>query len=111
VRVATIVDKVLDENDIVDRWFATMVVSGPRTATLHAKTSTRKISSGDPVVVDLGPMWIGYDGCIAFTFIVDQNKYWQRVLGDMVEAIRTGLKHVKLDTLVKTLDLVLVNIL
>jgi len=102
--VAAIADKVLDENGIVDRWFTTIVVSGPRTATPHAKTSTRKISPGDPVVVDLGPMWMGYDGCIAYTFIAGQNKYWQRVLEDVVEAIRSGLKHVKLGIPVRILD-------
>jgi len=40
--VATIADKVLDENGIVDRWFTTIVASGPRAATPHAKTSTRR---------------------------------------------------------------------
>lgn len=102
--VAAIVDKVLDENGIVDRWFTTMVVSGPRTATPHAKTSARRISPGDPVVVDLGPMWMGYDGCIAYTFIVGQNEYWQRVLEDVVEAIRTGLEYVKPGIPVRILD-------
>jgi len=40
--VATIADKVLDENSIVSRWFTTIVASGPRAATPHAKTSTRR---------------------------------------------------------------------
>jgi len=73
-RVAAIADKVLDENGIVDRWFTTMVVSGPRTATPHAKTSTRRISPEDLVVVDLGPMWMGYDDYIAYTFIAGRNE-------------------------------------
>jgi len=45
--VAAIVDKVLDENDIVDRWFATIVASQPRAATPRTRTSTHRISNGD----------------------------------------------------------------
>jgi len=44
---------------------------------------------------------MGYDGCIAHTYIVCRDTYWERVLSDVVEAIRTGLKHVKLNTQVK----------
>ncbi len=102
--VAAIADKVLDENGIVDRWFTTIVASGPRAAAPHAKTSTRRISPEDPVVVDLGPMWMGYDGCIAYTFIVGQNRYWHGVLEDVVEAIRTGLEQVKPGIPVRILD-------
>jgi len=102
--VAAIADKVLDENGIVDRWFTTIVASGPRAASPHAKTSTRRISPGDPVIVDLGPIWMGYDGCVAHTFIVGQNKYWHGVLEDVVEAIRAGLEHVKPGIPVRLLD-------
>ena len=102
--VAAIADKVLDENGIVDRWFTTIVASGSRAATPHAKTSTRRISPGDPVVVDLGPMWMGYDGCVAYTFIVGQNKYWHRVLEDVVEAVKTGLAQMKPGIPVRILD-------
>jgi len=99
-----IADKVLDENSIVSRWFTTIVASGPRAVTPHAKTSTRRISPGDPVVVDLGPMWMGYDGCIAYTFIAGQNKYWHGVPEGVVEAVRTGLEYVKPSVLVRILD-------
>ncbi len=102
--VAAIADKVLDENGIVDRWFTTIVASGPRAATSHARTSTRRISPGDPVVVDLGPMWMGYDGCVAYTFIAGQNRYWHRVLEDVVEAIKAGLEQAKPGIPVRILD-------
>jgi len=102
--IAAIADKVLDENGIVDRWFSTMVASGPRAAAPHAKTSARRINPGDPVIVDLGPMWMGYDGCVAYTFIAGRNEYWQRVLEDVVEAARTGLEHVELGVPVRILD-------
>jgi len=103
--VAAIADKVLDENGILDRWFATIVASGPRSATPHAKTSRRRIGYGEPVIVDLGPRWMGYDGCVAYTYIAGRDAYWERVLSDVIEAVKTGLKHVKPGTPVKTLDL------
>jgi len=103
--VAAIVDRVLGENGIVDRWFPTIVASGPRAAIPHARTSTRRINDGDPVIVDLGPRWMGYDGCAAYTYIVGRNAYWERALNDVLEAIKIGLKHVKPGTPVKTLDL------
>jgi len=64
--VAAIIDKVLDENGIVNRWFSTIVASGPRAASPHVKTSSRKIRYGDPVIIDMGPVWMGYDGCSAY---------------------------------------------
>ena len=36
--LAAMIEKALDWNGIVDRWFTTIVASGPRTATPHAKT-------------------------------------------------------------------------
>lgn len=102
--IAAIADKVLDENGIIDRWFPTVVASGPRTASPHAKTSTRRISYGDPVIVDLDPFWMGYDGCVAHTFIVGQSEYWKEIFGKVVEAIRLSLKEAKPGVPVRVLD-------
>lgn len=102
--IAAIADKVLDENGIVDRWFPTIVASGPRAATPHARTSARKISFGDPVIVDLGPVWMGYNGCIAYTFIAGRNQYWHKVLDDVIEAVRAGLERVKPGAPARVLD-------
>jgi len=102
--VAAIADRVLSENGIVDRWFTTIVASGPRASSPHAKTSIRKIVPGDPVVVDLGPLWMGYDGCVAHTFIVGRNNYWNKVLGNVIDALRVGLEHAKPGVPVKVLD-------
>lgn len=102
--LASVVDRVLDENGIVDRWFPTIVASGPRAASPHAKTSTRRIGYGEPVIVDTGPFWMGYDGCIAHTFIAGRNKYWEEVLEKVKQAVLLGLKHVKPGTPVHVLD-------
>jgi len=102
--VAAIADKVLDENGIVDRWFPTIVVSGPRAASPHAKTSIRRISPGDPVVVDLGPIWMGYDGCIANTFIVGRSEYWEEIINKVIHLLHLGLKQARPGTQVRVLD-------
>ena len=102
--VAAIADKVLDENGVTDRWFATIVASGPRAASPHAKTSTRRIAEGDPVIVDLGPLWMGYDGCVAHTFIAGRSSYWERIVEDVAEALRSGLKHAEPGAPVRVLD-------
>ncbi|ADM27957.1 hypothetical protein Igag_1148 [Ignisphaera aggregans DSM 17230] len=44
---------------------------------------------------------MGYNGCIAHTYIVGRDTYWERVLGDVVEAIKTELNHMKPSTPVK----------
>ena len=36
----------------------------------EAKTSSRKIRHGDPVIIDMGTVWMGYIGCMEHTFIV-----------------------------------------
>ncbi len=102
--LASVVDRVLDENGIVDRWFSTIVASGPRTATPHAKTSTRKIGYGEPVIVDIGPFWMGYDGCVAYTFIAGQNRYWKDVLEKVKHALYLGLEQVRPGIPVRVLD-------
>jgi len=102
--LASVIDKVLDENGIVDRWFPTIVASGPRAASPHAKTSTRRVGYGEPVVVDIGPFWMGYDGCVAHTFIAGQSKYWEEILGIVKHALYLGLDHAKPGTPVHILD-------
>jgi len=47
---------------------------------------------------------MGYDGCIAYTFIGGQNKHWHGVPEGVVEAVRTGLEYVKPSVLVRILN-------
>ncbi len=101
--LAAIIDKTLEEG-IVERWFATIVASGPRAAAPHAKTSTRRIEYGDPVVIDVGPYWMGYDGCVAHTLVVGRSEYWEGVVEKVLEALKAGLDIVRPGTPVKELD-------
>jgi len=102
--VTAIADKVLDENGIANRWFPTIVASGLRAASPHAKTSTRRIYPGDPVIVDLGPFRMGYDGCVAYTFIAGRSKYWENILEKATYALSLGLEQAKPGTSVRVLD-------
>ncbi len=102
--IAAIVDKVLDENGIIDRWFPTIVASGPRASSLHARTSTRRIGYGEPVIIDVGPLWMGYDGCVAHTFIAGSDRYWEGVLESVEHALRQGLAHAKPGNPARILD-------
>jgi len=102
--VAAIIDKIPDENGIVDRWFSTIVASGPRAASPHAKTSSRKIGCGDPVIIDIGPVWMGYDGCIAHTFKAGRSQYWEGIIEKVSHALSMGLEKAKPGTPVSILD-------
>ncbi len=102
--LAAVIDRILDENGIVDRWFPTIVASGPRAAAPHAKTSTRRIGYGEPVIVDIGPFWMGYDGCAAHTFIAGRSRYWEDILEKVMHALELGLDYTKPGTPVSILD-------
>ncbi len=102
--VAAIVDKVLHENGIVDRWFPTIVASGPRAASPHARTSNRRLGYGEPVIIDVGPLWMGYDGCVAHTFVVGRSKYWEGIIEEVSYAISLGLKKARPGTPANVLD-------
>jgi|GEM_PF-1205530 len=104
--IAKVVDKVLNENGIIDRVFPTIVASGYRAAAPHAHTSFKRIEHGEPVIVDMGPLWLGYDGCVAYTFIAGRGKKWEEIMGIVEEAIEEGLKYVRPGTPVKLLDII-----
>lgn len=93
--VAAIIDKVLDENGVVNRWFTSIIASGPRAATPHAKTSNRRIREGDPVIIDIGPFWMGYDGCVAHTFIIGRNRFWENMFEKLNKIMRLSLENAK----------------
>ncbi len=102
--LASLADKVLDEAGIIDRWFSTIVASGPRATSPHAKTTTRRVGYGEPVVVDVGPFWMGYDGCVAHTFVTGRSEFWEEIIEEVVHAIREGLKCVRPRTPANVLD-------
>ncbi len=47
---------------------------------------------------------MGYDGCVAYTFIAGQSRYWEEVLEKVKQALQLGLEHVKPGTPVRVLD-------
>ncbi len=53
-----------------DRAFETIVASGPNSAKPHARPGGRRITQGDPVVVDFGAVVDGYKSDMTRTFFV-----------------------------------------
>ncbi len=47
---------------------------------------------------------MGYGGCVAHTFVVGQNKYWEEVVEKVAHALQQGLKRVKPGTPAHVLD-------
>ncbi len=102
--VAAVIDKTLDEAGVTDRWFSTIVASGYRAAAPHAKTSTKRIGYGEPVVIDVGPLWMGYDGCVAHTVVCGRDRFWEGVIETVREALVKGLERAKAGSLARILD-------
>ncbi len=94
----------MEKNGIIEKWFPTIVTSGSRASAPHAYTSSRRIGYGEPVVVDIGPLWMGYDGCVAYTFIVGRNKFWEEVVNIVKQAISEGSRRAKPGISVRILD-------
>jgi Xaa-Pro aminopeptidase len=48
--------------------FPTIVASGPNAALPHAEASDRPISAGEPVIIDMGARWEGYNADLTRSF-------------------------------------------
>lgn len=93
--VAAEVDYAIEKAGATERAFPTIVASGHRAAFPHGWTSNKKINEGDVVVVDIGPVLGGYDGCVCRTFTVGGGKEWRKEIGVVQEAIYKSLELLK----------------
>ncbi len=57
-------------------------------------------------MVDVGPLWLGYDGCAAVTIIAGRNPFWEKMLEAVEQAISEALGRLKLGVPVRSLDAV-----
>jgi len=69
--------------------FDVIVASGPRSSLPHAKTTTRKISKGDILIVDWGAQYRGYCSDLTRTFFVGNIPYEARHIYRTVLAAQT----------------------
>jgi len=93
--VAAEVDYVVEKLGATELNFPTLVASGYRAAFPHGWTSLKEINKGDVVVVDIGPVLNGYDGCVCRTFTTDNSKEWKREIEVVREAIYNSLEIIK----------------
>ena len=79
-----------------DRAFETIVASGPNSAKPHARPSDRRLTRGDPVVVDFGAMVEGYRSDMTRTFFVGGSPTTQmlEVYEAVLESQRAGVAAV-----------------
>jgi Xaa-Pro aminopeptidase len=79
-----------------DRAFETIVASGPNSAMPHARPGERKLTSGDPVVVDFGAVVDGYRSDMTRTFFVGgaPSAQMSQVYEAVLESQRAGVAAV-----------------
>jgi Xaa-Pro aminopeptidase len=83
--VALALDMAMRRLGAEDRAFETIVASGPNAAKPHARPTTRRIETGDPVVVDFGASFDGYRSDMTRTFFVGGPP--TGVLADVLDAV------------------------
>jgi len=104
--VALALDSAMRRLGAEDRAFSTIVASGPNAAKPHARPGGRRITGGDPVVVDFGAVYDGYRSDMTRTFVVggdpgpDLARMWEVVAGAQqagVGAVRAGVATGEVD--------------
>jgi len=90
--LAAEIDYVIEKSGATELVFPTLVASGHRAAFPHGWTSHKRINEGDVVVVDIGPILSGYDGCVCRTFMTGDHKEWTREIEVVQEAIHDSLE-------------------
>ena len=93
--IAAEVDYAVEKSGATEFAFPTLVASGYRAAFPHGWTSHRKIDEGEVVVVDIGPVLRGYDGCVCRTFLAGGSKDWKKEIEVVREAIHDSLEILK----------------
>lgn len=109
--VALALDTAMRRLGAEDRAFETIVASGPNAAKPHARPGGRRISPGDPVVVDFGARYDGYRSDMTRTFCVgappegDLARMFDVVAEAQaagVAAVRSGVAAGEIDTVCRS---------
>jgi len=86
LEVAGVLEKALRDEGSEGFPFASIVASGPRSALPHARSTTRRIESGDFLLLDFGAETHGYCADITRTCVVGVAQPEQREIYDVVRA-------------------------
>ncbi|HEY4305707.1 MAG TPA: aminopeptidase P family protein [Gemmatimonadaceae bacterium] len=84
LQVAGILEKALRDEGSEGFPFPSIVASGPRSALPHARSSDRRIESGDFLLLDFGAEYHGYCSDVTRTFVVGGASNEQREIYDIV---------------------------
>ncbi len=109
MHVAGELERALREEGTEGFPFPTIVASGPRSALPHAASSTRRIESGDFLLMDFGAEVGGYCADITRTVVVGKASEEQRATYDVVrsaneraaELVRAGMRGKDADALAR----------
>jgi len=84
LEVAGVLEKALRDEGSEGFPFPSIVASGPRSALPHARSSDRRIESGDFLLLDFGAETRGYCADVTRTFVVGKAAAQQREVYDVV---------------------------
>ena len=85
--------------------FPTFVNSGYRSGCLHGWASRKKLERGEIILIDVGPIYMGYSSDMARAFILGSPTENQRKIVDLyIKARREATKTVKPGVMVSELD-------
>jgi len=93
LEVAGILEKALRDEGSEGFPFPSIVASGSRSALPHARSSTRRIESGDFLLLDFGAETGGYCADITRTFVIGRAGAEQREIYDVVRAANESASH------------------
>ena len=86
LEVAGVLEKALRDEGSEGFPFPSIVASGPRSALPHARSSTRRVESGDFLLLDFGAETRGYCADVTRTFVVGRAAPEQREVYEVVRA-------------------------
>jgi Xaa-Pro aminopeptidase len=86
LEVAGVLEKALRDEGSEGFPFPSIVASGPRSALPHAHSTTRRVESGDFLLLDFGAETQGYCSDVTRTFVVGKASAEQRQVYDVVRA-------------------------
>jgi len=93
LEVAGILEKALRDEGSEGFPFPSIVASGPRSALPHARSSARRVESGDFLLLDFGAETGGYCADITRTFVMGRAGAEQREIYDVVRMANESASH------------------
>ena len=110
LQIAGILEHALREEGSEGFPFPSIVASGPRSALPHARSSSRRVASGDYLLLDFGAEYGGYCADVTRTVVVGRATDDQRAIHSIVReanqtastAVRAGMRGRDADALARS---------